>query len=118
MGISTNFYTIYGLYLEEDHKDFNSLYEYYDENYDEISKNINFIFDGMSGKYIVIGEVLFDSGDARYGFEDGDALALISVGGLSLVEESYKQNFRKYFPEKFHYILDSEFKIITFSHYA
>ena len=113
MGISTNFYTVFGLKLPFK-KDF---FEKADKNHGD--DNAPFVLqDGMCGSYTICGIVLFDSGDLRWGFENGDEFKEIpSVQELSLLEQNYKTNFYKYYPEIYPEI-DKPFKLMTFAHYS
>ena len=112
MGVETNFYTVLGAKFEWD-DDFYSLYEELEEAAPGLT--INIIFDYMSGEYFVIGKELFDSGSARWGFEDGDTFNEYTLEELAQFEKEYKEEFSKLFPNFLHLIKDP-FKIITFMH--
>ena len=113
MGVSTNFYTMYGIktdWLD----DFSEAYEdVYEKNED-----LPFILMGaMCGDYMVFGSILFDSGDARYGFEDGDSFKEIDLTTLKDREERYKKEFIAKFPQ-FAHLMDAPFKLISIAHYS
>ena len=93
MGVSTNFYTYYGIKIPYS-SDFSESYE---EMYDHPDCP-DILFDGMDGEYIVFGIRLFDSGDARYGFEAGDQFKEIDLSNLTNLEEKYKAGFKEFFP--------------------
>jgi len=60
MGISQEVYTVYGWELTVT-PEFNVWLEEVDYEYPK-----GIIYDGMSGEYVVIGSILFESGDARW----------------------------------------------------
>lgn len=111
MGVSTNIYGVYGVKIDWD----DDLNDAYDAVYDDDDTPIA-ILDGMCGKYIVFGTKLYDSGDFRYGMEDGDTWKDIDLGVLKNVEEAYKFVFNKKFPQFAHY-MDQPFKLMIFTHY-
>jgi len=112
MGVSTNFYTVYGVKTEWN----DEFHEAYDDVYnDEDTPNV--IADGMSGEYIVLGIVLYDSGDMRWGFEKGDSFKEVELETLSNMERQYKSQFTAKFPQ-FSHLLDTTFKLMTFAHYS
>lgn len=112
MGVSTNFYTVFGLKTEWNDK----FHEAYDDAYsDEDTPMV--IADGMGGDYIVLGTVLYDSGDMRWGFEKGDSFKEIEIETLSIKEQEYKAKFIAKFPQ-FRGLMDAPFKLMTFAHYS
>ena len=111
MGVSTNFYTYYGIQIPWNNK----FYEVYDEKYDDIHSDI--IVDGMGGNYMIFGVCLFDSGDYRWGFEDGDTFKEIDLKNLPSLEAEYKVLFKAEFPE-FYHIIDQPFKLMSFVHFS
>jgi hypothetical protein len=113
VGISINFYTVYGIKIKGYPKDFT---EAYDEVYDD--KDTPFVIcDGMCGEYVILGVKLFDSGDARWGFENGDDFKEIDIADLSRLESEYKNQFLAKFPE-FGHLLNPEFKLMTLAYYS
>jgi hypothetical protein len=112
MGVSTNFYTIYGIKVDWDEA-FNDAY---DEVYDDMDTPY-VLFDGMGGEYIIFGEILFNSGDARWGFEDGDSFKEIDLSKLSEIETNYKKQFVEKFPQ-FKHLVDQPFKVMSLAHYS
>lgn len=112
MGVSTNFYTMCGIKTEW----LDDFAEAYDDVYDD--KDTPFVLmDGMGGEYFVFGNILYDSGDARWGFEDGDDFTEIDLSTLADREEKYKQEFIAKFPT-FAHLMDRPFKLMTFAHYS
>jgi hypothetical protein len=112
MGVSTNFYTICGIKIDWDEDFFYA----HDEVYDDPDTPY-VLFDGMSGEYIIFGEKLFDSGDYRYYFEDGDSFKEIDLSKLSDIETNYQQQFVAKFPQ-FKHLMDQPFKVMTLAHYS
>ena len=111
MGVSTNIYGVYGVKIDWD----SSFFEAYEEVYDDDDTPI-IISDEMCGEYMVFGTKLYDSGDFRYGMEDGDTWKTIDPSVLSKTEEAYKWIFVKKFPQFVHY-MNEPFKLIIFTHY-
>ena len=113
MGISTHYYTVYGIKHEWD----DQFAEVLDEVYGD-SDLPNVILDGMGGEYMILGEILFDSGDLRYG-EFEDQFKEIDLKSLAKIEKKYIENFKKKFP-KWHKLVARKykFKLMTFAHYS
>lgn len=111
MGVSTNIYTFYGIKIEWN----DDFHEAYDEVYADIQVPV--IVDAMMGEYIVFGEQLFDSGDFRYGMEDGQTYTETDLEALPELREKYIEEFCKWLPE-FRHLIDVEWKIICFTHYS
>lgn len=112
MGVSTRFYTICGIKTEWN-EEFSEVYE---EVYDDIDTPW-VLMDGMGGKYMIFGAVLFKSGDARWGFEGGDSFKEIDLSKLSDIEASYKKQFVEKFPQ-FKHMMDQPFRVMTLVHYS
>lgn len=112
MGVSTNWYSIYGLRIEWD----DALAEQYDEVYD--NKDTPFILmDCYSSEYMILGSLLFDSGDYRWGFDGGDTYKEYITENLLEKEKEYKEQFIAKFPNLKH-LVESNFKLISMVHYS
>ena len=111
MGVSTNYYTVYGVKII-DNADFN---EAYDDVYDD-KDTPTVISDNYSGEYVILGKILYDSGDLRWG-ESGDEFVEIDLASLPDIEKAYKTAFIAKFPQ-FASFLDAPFKIMSFAHYS
>lgn len=112
MGVSTNFYTICGIKTEWN-EEFSEVYE---EVYDDPDTPY-VLFECYDCKYMIFGEILFNSGDARWGFEDGDSFKEIDLSKLSDIEASYKKQFVEKFSQ-FKHLMDQPFKVMTLAHYS
>lgn len=113
MSMSLNFYTMYGVIHNDASDDFLDFLDEHDEVYDD-DDTPNILFDGMSGDYLILGEVLFDSGDV---YDGGDAdLTVIDVDKLPEIEAEYRKKFIAKFPEYKH-LINKRFQLITLSHY-
>lgn len=113
MGVDTNIYTIFGVKIDWD-DDFNDTY---DEAYDDPDTPW-VLLDGMMGKYIILGKLLFDSGNIRWGLEDGDVYKEIAPDDLANMEQSYREAFNKKFPQFKDLIVDRPFKLLCITHYS
>lgn len=112
MGVSTNFYTVLGIKTEW----LDDFAEAYDEVYDDPDTPF-VLMDSMDGDYMIFGTVLFDSGDARWGFEDGDSFTEIDISTFAHREEKYKAEFSSKFPE-FTHLMDVPFNLMSLAHYS
>ena len=116
MGISTHYYTVYGFKTKWDDavSEFNE--SVYDDAYDD-DDTPNVILECISGEYAIFGEILFDSGDLRWG-EIEDAYVEIDLDILDEIEAKYRKDFAAKFPQHTHLINDKPFKLMTFVHYS
>lgn len=113
MGIDTYFYTIYGVNTEWNDKFYNE----YDLVYDD--KDTPWVLiDGMSGKYFIFGIPLFQSGNLRWGFDDGDFFKEINVDNLKELEAKYREDFGKKFPDHVHILGSEPFKLVSLLHFS
>ena len=87
MGVSTNYYVVYGI-RHEYQKDFSEeLGEVYDH------PDVPFVaIDYMSGQYTILGALLFDSGDLRWS-KIKDSITITEVSNLDVLEKQYKEKF-------------------------
>jgi hypothetical protein len=102
---------MYGVKIA-DNAEFN---EAYDEVYDD-TDTPTVILDCYSGEYIILGKILYDSGDLRWE-ESGDSFVEIDLDSLPDIEKDYKTSFIDKFPQ-FASLLDAPFKLMTFVHYS
>ena len=111
MGIDTHYYTIHGVKLDWN-DDFTQAY---DEVYDDDDTPF-VLLESMCGEYMILGNVLYDSGNLRWG-ETEDVFVEIDIQKLGELELQYRKDFIAKFPqfEKFVY---GPFKLMTFVHYS
>ena len=112
MGVSTNFYTIFGVKIgwnDDFHEAYNEVYN------DEDTPFV--LFECYGCEYMIFGEVLFDSGNARRGFEDGDSFKEIEWSSLAEMEAAYRVVFEKKFPA-FYHLVNQPFKLMSLAHYS
>ena len=113
MGIDTNFYTIYGAKIDWN----DEFHEADDEVYND-SDTPWVLLDSMSGEYMIFGQLLFDSGSMRWGFEDGQQYTELSLYNLGGVAEQYCWNFAQKFPKFRDLIKPEDFKIMSLVHFS
>ena len=119
MGISTHYYTIYGVYIDKyDDKLSEVLYEE-DDRYSlfedgTLPEDFGLIMDSMGGNYMLFGKILFNSGDLRWS-EYKDTFVEIGLDKLSDYKRDYIRKFSEHFPE-FDEYLEEEWKLITCMH--
>lgn len=116
MGINTHYYTVYGVHINDyDDALTDELYGEGDK-YEvvENSAGLDVIMDSMGGNYMVIGKILFDSGDLRWN-EIKDTFVEIDMDSLSNIRLQATQEMNQLLPDFAHY-LNGEWKIMTFMH--
>jgi len=111
MGISTHVYTVYGVkhpYSSEfsEAQEIDDLYK--------LTSEVA-ISDGMGGEYLIIGKILFDSGDARW--ESLSGFVEIDPANLGLAKEEASAKFIEIMPE-FAHLLNAPWRLMTFAHYS
>lgn len=115
MGISTHIYGFLGVKLPWN----DALHEAF-EDYMESDRGGELpghVFDSMGGKYHVLGIKLYDSGDFRWGMENGDVYKKIDISTFAEKERIYKDQFIRQFPE-FRTMMDQPFSMLMFTHYS
>lgn len=125
MGINTHVYTVYGVKLPWD----DAFYEAYEEIEEALcdesgygkpkpaGSQIEAIMDGMMGEYMILGPILYDSGDFRY-CEDMNNYQEIVIDGLHVEWLDYKEQFARLYPNHVHLVEGVEPKLINFIHYS
>ena len=126
MGINTHVYMVYGIRIDWDN-DFYEAYEEIEEALlDEFGYNkphpadrqVQAIMDAMCGGYMILGHVLYDSGDFRY-CEDMNSYQEIGIEGSHLlVWLDYKAQFSRLYPAHVHLIENKDPKLINLIHYS
>jgi hypothetical protein len=116
MSVNCNYYAFYGIRIDD--FDFEEFAELYDDvtNVSEEAAGLA-LFDGMSGAYMILGHMLFDSGDVYDGGPE-DVYCSINVDSFPVLEAAYRAKFNKYFPEFKHLIADKKFDLMVFAHYS
>lgn len=118
MGINTHYYTVYGVKINSYDDELSdavygegNLYQTTENN-----ENLDIIMDGMGGDYMVIGKVLFDSGDLRWS-EIKDTFVEIDIRADPLwdIRQNAINEMDRILPDFTHY-LRNEWKIMTFMH--
>ena len=116
MGINTHYYTVYGTRINSYDDELSDALYGEGDLYDTIEENehLDIIMDGMGGDYMVIGKVLFDSGDLRWS-EIKDTFVEIDLSKLTDIRLDVTQEMQKLLPDFVHY-LSGDWKIMTFMH--
>ena len=120
MGINTHYYTMYGIHRPYSDAISDKLYE--TDLYEKFEKkgDCAIIMDGMCGEYMVIGKILFDSGDLRWSEEEDTWMEIFPTPKvLKGYKELAIEIFKEHFPEEeFAEMVTGTWKIITFAHYS
>ena len=105
MGVSTRYYTVYGVY-----------HEGYDSDLSELAyeRKFDLIMDSMGGEYYVVGATLFDGGDMRWS-DFKDIFKRIDLQDLDRIKEEYSEKFREILPE-YADKLNGNWELMTFMH--
>lgn len=111
MGIDTHYYTMHGIKL-----DFNNEFcEAHNEVYrDDDTPFV--LFDAMSAEYMILGTVLYDSGNLRWG-DLNNSVVEIDIQKLGELELQYRKQFIAKFPQ-FESLVIEPFKLMTLVHYS
>lgn len=112
MGTSTNFYVYLGIKIDFD----DELHEEYDPIYGD-PNTPNIIPECICGEYMILGEILFNSGDYRFYFEDYKHDQRVNPKDLISIEKEYKENFIKTFPKFSHY-MEKDFELQMIMHFS
>lgn len=115
MGIDTHYYTVFGIKHNYDDVPNEWKDEAYEEAYDD-NDTPSVIIDGMNGEYIIMGEILYDSGNLRWG-DMKDFFVEIDIDKLPDIEIDYKKQFAAKFPD-FAELVNQPFKLMTFVHHS
>jgi hypothetical protein len=125
MGINTHVYTVYGVRLEWN----DDFYEAYEEIEEALMKEfglcgpkpkerqVDAIIDNMMGEYMILGHIIYDSGDFR-NCTDMNNYQEIDTYDLESIQFGYKEKFRRLYPDHFHLIVHYDFKLINVIHYS
>jgi hypothetical protein len=125
MGINTHVYTVFGVRLEWN-DDFHEAYEEIEEallaefgwgNPQEAGRQVEAIMDGMCGEYMILGHIIYDSGDFRY-CEDMNNYQEIDTSNMLSLELEYKEQFARLYPNHVYLLEGKDFKLINLIHYS
>ncbi len=120
MGISTHYYTVLGRKLPWNN-DFNDYVEEFDlwDNEKHGDRGFDIIIDNMGGEYIIIGKILFDSGDLRWN-EFKDQYKEISFENFAKMSIELGAAMGTHIDPKFHnYVFQQTTpSLMTFAHYS
>ena len=111
MGIDTHYYTMHGVKTEWN----DDFAQAYDEVYDDDDTPF-VLLESMCGEYMIFGNVLYDSGNLRWG-DMKDTFVEIDIQKLGELELKYRKEFIAKFPE-FEKFMHEPFKLMTFVHYS
>lgn len=116
MGINTHYYTVYGRKIVSYDNELSEALYGEDDLYETVEENgqLDIIMDSMGGGYMVIGKILFDSGDLRWS-EIKDTFITVDMSKLTDIRLGAVQEMQRLLPEFSHY-LDGEWAIMTFMH--
>lgn len=125
MGINTHVYSYWGVRTEWN-KDFYDAYEAIEEaNVDQYGYNkepahaqIEVLVDGMSGNYMVFGERLYDSGDARWGEMVNSNEVEINDAVLEQMRAEYMTQFKRLYPDQFEWLNSKPWRLVNLVHYS
>jgi len=125
MGINVHCYSYWGIRTEWN-KEFYDAYEEIEEanidtygyNKEPADAQAKVLMDGMSGEYMVFGERLYDSGDARWGEMVNSNEVEINQTILDTMREEYMAKFRQLYPEHFGWLNSKPWRLVNLVHYS
>lgn len=125
MGINTHVYSYWGVRTEW-HDDFYNAYEEIEEaNMDQYGYNkapagtqIEVLMDGMSGEYMVFGERLYDSGDARWGEMVNSNEVEINDAVLEQMRSEYMSKFKTLYPDQYDWLAAKPWRLVNLVHWS
>lgn len=95
MGVSTYFISMYGIKIPWD----DGLGDRIDElDHYEWECDPFILCDGMGGKFMILGPILFNSGSDRWGWEKGDTFKDYSDETISVLWADWRMKFEEKFP--------------------
>lgn len=109
MGVSTNFYTFWGIKVP-----YSGEFGEYAGDHEELQSPM--IIDGMSGEYIMLGVILWNSGDFRYDWKGRTGDIMVDPADLQKIEDDYKKKFREEMPQ-FSDLMIPPFALHCFEHF-
>lgn len=125
MGINMHVYTVYGVNIGWDQAFYDAYEEIEEALYDEFGygkpipadRQVPTIVDAYASDYIILGEILYDSGDFRY-CDNMNSYQTLDVSNLVNIELEYKEQFAKLYPDHVHLLQGKDFKLINMIHYS
>ena len=111
MGIDTHYYTMHGVKTAWN----DDFAQAYDEVYNDDDTPF-VLLESMCGEYMIFGNILYDSGNLRWG-DMKDSFVEIDIHKLGEKELEYRKQFIAKFPE-FEKFMYEPFKLMTFVHYS
>ena len=114
MGINIHVYSYWGVRTEWN-KDIS---ERQDELYDLDQDDVDFLSDGMSCEYMVFGELLYDSGDSRWGEMVNSNEVEISQEILDTMREEYMTQFKLRYPDQYEWLAAKPWRLVNLVHFS
>ena len=79
---------------------------------------IDVLMDGMSGEYMVFGERLYDSGDARWGEMVNSNEVEISQEILDRMRADYMTEFKRLYPNQYEWLAAKPWRLVNLVHFS
>lgn len=125
MGINIHVYSYWGVRTEYN-EEFSTAYEeVYSENVKKYGHSkepedaqIDVLFDGMSGEYIVFGVELYDSGDSRWGEMYNANEVDISPEKMEALRLDYLEKFKRLYPDQYEWFAAKPWRLVNLVHYS
>lgn len=125
MGINTHVYSYWGVRTEWNREFYDAYEEVEEANIDRYGygkepadAQIEILSDGMSGEYMVFGERLYDSGDARWGEMVNSNEVDISHNVLDQMREAYMSKFKQLYPDHFEWLNNKPWRLVNLVHFS
>ena len=117
MGINIHVYSYWGVRTEYNDAVADRLDEIYDMDVDP-ADDVDILTDGMSGEYMVFGELLYDSGDSRWGEMVNSNEVEINQNILDSMREEYMRKFKALYPAQYEWLASKPWRLVNLVHYS
>jgi hypothetical protein len=126
MGINTHVYAYWGVRTEWNHSFYDRYEEIEEKNIDTygykgpvpIDEQVEVLVDGMGGEYLVFGEQLYDSGDARWGEMVNSKEIDFDGREFALKRIEYMARFKRLYPDHYDWLASKPWRLICLVHFS
>ena len=118
MGVDVTYYTVVGIKVDETNEElmekiYDEFWKYRDDNDDEDTfEGITVVYDGMCGKYAVVGKVLMEMDEYEGGFLN------INLDDLPDTISKTKESIRKWFSFGEELVENNNVTVMVFTHFS
>lgn len=125
MGINTHVYSYWGVRTEWNTEFYDAYQAVEDANIEKYGYNnapadaqVEVLMDGMSCEYMVFGERLYDSGDARWGEMNNSNEVEIYPEKMDNLCYEYMEQFKRLYPDHYEWLNSKPWRLVNLVHYS